>query len=104
MYLINILDICKELCYDLVTKETICCIKERRSTRKYTSQKINKKTQELLLNAAICAPFGKNGRPWRFKCIDDARLIKDISQLSIYRTWMHIAPLFQSLEIRQLRV
>lgn len=74
--------------------ETICCIKERRSIRKYTSQKINKETQELLLNAAICAPSGKNGRPWRFKCIDDARLIKEISQLSIYRTWMQIAPLF----------
>lgn len=50
---------------------TIDCIKQRRSVRKYTSQKINKETQELLLHAAICAPSGKNGQPWRFKCIDD---------------------------------
>lgn len=72
---------------------TIDCIKQRRSVRKYTSQKINKETQELLLHAAICAPSGKNGQPWRFKCIDDEQLIKDISRLSIYRSWMQTAPL-----------
>lgn len=76
-----------------ITMDTIDCIKERRSIRKYTSQKIYKETKELLLHAAICAPSGKNGQPWRFKCIDDEQLIKDISRLSIYRSWMQTAPL-----------
>ena len=73
--------------------DTIDCIIDRRSIRKYTSQKINKETQELLLTVATCAPSGKNGQPWKFKCIDDEQLIKDISRLSIYRSWMQTAPL-----------
>ena len=74
--------------------DTIGCIKERRSVRKFTSQKLNKETQELLLNAAVCAPSGKNGHPWRFKCVEDEQLIKEISRLSINRAWMQTAPLF----------
>ena len=73
--------------------DVIDCIKERRSTRKYMSQRINKETQNLLLSAAVCAPSVKNGQPWRFKCIDDEQSIKAISRLSVYRLWMQTAPL-----------
>lgn len=73
--------------------DVIDCIKERRSIRKYTSQKIDKEIQDIILSAAICAPSGKNGQPWRFKCIDDEQQIKAISRLSVYRSWMQTASL-----------
>ena len=46
------------------------------------------------MDAAIAAPSGKNGQPWRFSVISDSTTINEISKLSIYGHWMKDANKF----------
>ena len=70
------------------------CIKTRRSIRNYLEQPIDKMDIDKIIEAAIWAPSGKNGQPWKFKIIVDREIINQISDLSIYRKWMRGAPCF----------
>ena len=51
----------------------------RRSIRKYKSTKIEKETVQLLLKAALLSPSSKGLRPWSFIVVDDAEILKQLS-------------------------
>lgn len=70
------------------------CIETRRSIRKYKDKEICGKIIDKIVKSAIYAPSGKNGQPWKFKVVLDKSIIKNISELSIYRAWMQTAPCF----------
>lgn len=46
-------------------------IKDRRSIRKYTDQKISEEDLRLILESARQAPSGENAQPWRFIVVKD---------------------------------
>jgi len=46
-------------------------IKERRSVRKYTDEKVTEEDLKLILESARQAPSGENAQPWRFIVIKD---------------------------------
>lgn len=67
----------------------------RRSIRSFNDKKISDEIITELLKAAIMAPSGKNTQPWKFYVISkDAELIKNISELSIYKKWLSKAVSF----------
>lgn len=70
------------------------CIKTRRSIRNYLDQPIDEIYITKIMQAAIWAPSGKNGQPWKFKIITNKELINKISEMSIYGKWMKTAPCF----------
>jgi len=47
-------------------------IKNRRSIRKFTEQKISKEDIETILEAGRLAPSARNGQPWHFVVFDDS--------------------------------
>lgn len=64
------------------------CIITRKSIRSYSSRPIAEEAIEKILNAAIRAPSGKNGQPWRFKIIRDRSIIAGIAGLSEKSKWL----------------
>ena len=61
----------------------------RRSIRNFNDKHINDEIVIQLLTAAIMAPSGKNKQPWNFYVISkDKELIKIISELSQYKSWL----------------
>lgn len=60
--------------------------KKRRSVRKYTDEKIDRDTLLQVVNAGRIAPSAVNLQPWQFIIIDDASMIKKISE-SYPRDW-----------------
>ncbi|MCI8332693.1 MAG: nitroreductase family protein [Clostridiales bacterium] len=70
---------------------TIECIKTRKSVRKYNTSSIEYDVLIDILKAAVCTPSGKNGQPWKFKIITEKAAIFNISDLSIYGSWMKTA-------------
>lgn len=46
-------------------------IKDRRSVRKYTDEKISEEDLQLILESARQAPSGENAQPWRFIVVKD---------------------------------
>jgi len=77
-----------------VKMDVFDCIKSRHSVRSYSEQQVEESIIKELIHAAICAPSGKNGQPWRFKVVTDKALINAISDLSTYGKWMRTAPCF----------
>lgn len=43
----------------------------RRSIRRYTTQKLNPEQVQTILEAGLMAPTSKNSRSWQFVCVDD---------------------------------
>jgi nitroreductase len=73
--------------------ETIDCIKTRRSVRNYEKTSVDSVLFDTLIEAAICAPSGKNRQPWRFAVIEDISCISEISSLSGRNNgWIQNAP------------
>lgn len=73
--------------------ETIDCIKTRRSVRIFTDEPVDHKLTDLLIAAAVYAPSGKNGQPWRFAVIRDSNHIHEISSMSGNKNrWIQKAP------------
>ncbi|WP_407309694.1 nitroreductase family protein [Desulfosporosinus sp. SB140] len=50
--------------------DTFEAISQRRSIRKYKSEKVSREQIERILEAAVLAPSGKNRQPWRFIVIE----------------------------------
>lgn len=50
-------------------------LRQRRSIRKYTAQKIEMAKQEILKEAVLRSPSSKNINPWEFIFVDDSELI-----------------------------
>ena len=47
----------------------------RRSTRKFSNQKIEEEKIQKLITAALLAPSSKGSRPWEFIVVDDPALL-----------------------------
>ena len=55
-------------------------LRKRRSTRKFTSEKIAPEAVELLIEAALRAPSSKGINPWEFILVDDPEILIKLSQ------------------------
>ena len=55
------------------------CIKGRRSVRSYLDRPVPREVIDRLLDAAVWAPSGMNGQPWRFTVIQDREVIESLS-------------------------
>ena len=53
-------------------------LRQRRSIRKYTKQKVESEKLEILKEAVLRSPSSKNINPWEFIFIDDKELITDL--------------------------
>ncbi len=64
---------------------TLDCIRSRESVRSYSGDKIPREKIETILNAAISAPSGKNGQPWRFFVVQkNKNLFRRIAEQTVY--------------------
>lgn len=70
------------------------CIGTRRSVRKYTSQPLTDDKILQIIRAAVDAPSGKNGQPWKFRIITDPSIIEAVSKNSVYFSWLRSSSLF----------
>jgi nitroreductase len=50
----------------------------RRSVRAFSSEPVSRTTIERIISAAGTAPSGANKQPWRFVCVQDAQLKREI--------------------------
>ena len=53
-------------------------IKDRRSTRKFTSQLLNPDQVTSILKAALMAPASKRKNPWQFVVVEDKEMLKKL--------------------------
>ena len=60
--------------------DVIKCIKERRSIRKFTGEKIPREIIDEIVDAAAFAPSWKNSQTTRYIVIDDRKLIDKIAE------------------------
>lgn len=63
----------------------------RRSIRHYSKKEVPSEDIEKILQAAIFAPSGKNGQPWRFRIVRDQAIINELAQQSVRNKWMRMA-------------
>lgn len=59
--------------------DTIKCIKERRSIRKFKAEKVSKETINSIVEAASFAPSWKNTQITRYTVIDDPKIKEEIA-------------------------
>lgn len=71
--------------------ETYECILTRRSVRLYSHKSISDAEVYRILKAAISAPSGKNGQPWKFKFIKDVKVIEYVAELTEEMKWLKTA-------------
>ena len=66
------------------------CIRERRSTRKFTEDQVSPECLEALLDAAIWAPSGGNNQSWLFTAIQKQDVLLQLNELvrEAFRTWV----------------
>lgn len=64
------------------------CIKSRKSVRCYSKRKVENEKIDIIIEAAICAPSGKNGQPWRFKIIQEHTEIVKLCDLCDSEKWI----------------
>ncbi|PWE00647.1 nitroreductase family protein [Marinilabilia rubra] len=55
-------------------------IQKRRSTRKFTADKVEQEKIDQLLKAALWSPTSKNNRPWEFVVVEDSQTLEQLSQ------------------------
>lgn len=53
---------------------------DRRSIRRYTSDKIDPEDVKLILEAGLLAPTSKSSRAWQFVVVEDADMLLRLSQ------------------------
>lgn len=59
--------------------ELLNAINTRRSIRNYQPEPVNKEQIHQLLHAAVQAPSAMNSQPWSFAIIQDAKMLKNLS-------------------------
>ena len=74
--------------------EIIHEIQERRSVRKYKSDRVEEKDILQIIEAARLAPSGSNTQPWRFVIIKDEKMKAKIVEADHQQKWMLLAPVF----------
>ena len=57
-------------------------IKERRSIRKYTDQKVSEEQIREILEAAFWAPTAVNRQEWRFAVVEDRETLKKLAEIN----------------------
>ncbi len=67
-------------------------IRSRRSIRKYTSDVVDEKTIDLIMEMGTWAPSGLNNQPWKFIVIRDPLLKNKISSQTKYSSIIQAAP------------
>jgi len=67
-------------------------IKNRRSIRKFTSEKVDDKTIDQIIEMGTWAPSGLNNQPWRFVVIKNRNVLDKLSQQTIYSQVIQNAP------------
>ena len=60
-------------------KDFASLIKDRRSTRKFTSQLLNPTQVEKILRAALMAPASKRKNPWQFVVVEDKEMLQKLA-------------------------
>ncbi len=55
-------------------------LSQRRSIRKFKSEKVDADTVELLIKSVLRSPSGRGINPWEFIYVDDPALLKSLSQ------------------------
>ena len=55
-------------------------LRKRRSIRKFTQEKVDPKTVELLIEALLRAPSSRGINPWEFVVVDDRELLSRLSR------------------------
>lgn len=65
--------------------ELIELIKNRRSVREFTEERINEDLIEKILDAGRWAPSGLNNQPWKFIIIRDQNTINEVAKYTKYK-------------------
>lgn len=52
----------------------------RRSIRKYTDEPIGKENLQMILNAGLLSPSGRNRKPWEFIVVEDREMLNKLSK------------------------
>lgn len=71
--------------------EKLDFILDRRSIRRFTDQKIDRKQILNMLTAAMYAPSAVNMQPWHFVIIDDPSLMETIMEIHPYARMLQTA-------------
>ena len=73
-----------------ITNAVLSCIRDRRSTRKFTEEQISPEQLDALLQAAIWAPSGGNNQSWLFTAIQNKETLLQINALSreAFKHWI----------------
>ena len=74
-----------------ISNEVLTCIRERRSTRKFTEEQISPEQLDALLNAAIWAPSGGNNQTWLFTAIQKKDVLLQLNEL-VKDAFLHWVP------------
>ena len=61
-------------------------LRQRRSIRKYTEQKVEKEKLDILKEAVLRSPSSKNINPWEFIFVDDPELITQLKSCRSHGT------------------
>ena len=61
-------------------------LRNRRSNRKYTDQKIEQKKLEIIKEAVLRSPSSKNLNPWEFIFVDDLEIIHQLKSCKLHGT------------------
>jgi len=73
--------------------ETLECIKNRRSIRKFLNKPVEWDKVGKILDAGRLAPNSGNLQDWYFIVVDDKDKIKKLAQASLQQYWMADAPI-----------
>lgn len=69
-------------------------LKNRRSIRQYTSQKVEPDKIKLITTAALMSPASKRSNPWEFVVVEDQEMLKKLSECRPHGSQMLVgAPL-----------
>jgi len=71
--------------------EKLDYILDRRSIRRFTSQKIGRSDIKAILTAAMYAPSAVNRQPWHFVVIDDPSILEKIMEVHPHARMMQTA-------------
>jgi nitroreductase len=71
-----------------MAKDTIACIMERRSNRKYKREALPEADLQTILEAGRQAPSAANRQPWHFVVVTDEKQRQTVSEACNDQTWM----------------
>ena len=75
----------------------------RRSVRNFTDRQIQDEELDLILQAAILAPNGRNQEPWHFTALQDAKKLRKLDELVVGKgaSFFYYAPTLILVSIQE---